>query len=79
MACTIDTRGPHDAAPTARNRETVLRLLLTNLWLRLQCVYLNLRLRRSGIDPDSIPETQESRRQRAVQSDNNNGPSNGHD
>ncbi len=48
----------------------MLRLLLTNLWLRLQCAYLNWRLRRCGIDPDSIPEIEQPRRQRAEQSDN---------
>ena len=69
VACTIATRGPLDAAPTATN-ETMLRLFLTNLWLRLQCAYLNWRLRRRGIAPDSIPENEQSHRQRAEQSDN---------
>jgi hypothetical protein len=48
----------------------MLRLLSTNLWLRLQCAYLNWRLRRRGIDPDSIPEYEQSHRQRAEQSGN---------
>ena len=53
-----------------RQRFSVLRLLLINIWLRLtiirlrlQCAYLDWRLRRRGIDPDSIPGSQELRRQ----------------
>ena len=40
-----------------------LSLLLENIWLRMQLAFLRWRLRRRGIDPDTLPGMAELRRQ----------------
>jgi hypothetical protein len=39
-----------------------LSLMLKNIWLRMQLVFLRWRLRRRGIDPDTLPGMAELRR-----------------
>lgn len=38
-----------------------LSLILENIWLRMQLVFLRWRLRRRGIDPDTLPGMAELR------------------
>ena len=39
-----------------------LSLIRENIWLRMQLAFLGWRLRRRGIDPDTLPEMVELRR-----------------
>jgi hypothetical protein len=39
-----------------------LSLILENIWLRMQLAFLRWRLRRRGIDPDTLPGMAELRR-----------------
>jgi len=44
------------------NVRGMLPLMLENIWLRMQPAFLRWRLRRRGIDPDTVPGMDELRR-----------------
>ena len=66
MACIIDRRGPREIGGfhDVGELNDVFRLLFTNVFLQLENVYRRWRLRRLGIDPDSIPRIRKLRRRR---------------
>ena len=68
MACIIDTRGPREIGSfhDVGEPNDVFRLLFTNIFLHLENVYLRWRLRRQGVDPDSIPRIRKLRRGRQI-------------
>ena len=75
MACIIDTRGLLEIGSfqDVGGPNDVFRSLFTNIFLHLENVYLRWRLRRLGVDPDSIPKIRKLRRRSQLQRKLKNG------